>query len=896
MNFKTNIFFLVVISTALILSVPAEAAVKKPVLSGKARVEMFKRHAEMKTASPHKDLSWQYLGPTNISGRCTDVEAISPRGEQYTIWIGAATGGVWKSTNEGTTFQPVFDDMPTASIGDIAIDPKNPAVVWVGTGEANIFRSSNAGCGVFKTMDGGETWEIMGLENTHTIPRIRVHPDNTDIVYVAAGGHEWTDNPERGLYRTVDGGKSWKKILYVDAKTGVNDLVLDPRNPDTVYCTTWERIRLKWNDPRTYKTHKHNGVWKSVDGGDTWEKINQGLPQPHEMGRIGIDIARSNPRVLYALVDHYGIARKGRANKTDSYGRPEKDVIRGATVYRTDNGGESWTQVSGQTKRMKKYMERHSATYGWVFGQIRVDPRNEDRVYTLGLFLNVSDDGGKTFRVLRGMHLDQHGLWIDPNNPDYLLDVQDGGLAISYDRGKNWKIPLKELPLAQFYNVAFDMEKPFRVYGSIQDHHSYYGKVDLSMGRDLVKPVEFTATLGAEGSSHAVDPRDNTIYASSFYGILERQKVDGKKSKRLLPETYPGEPRLRGQWMAPTILSPHNHDIVYHGMQVVLMSRDRGNTWKIISPDLSFNDPKKRGDINYQTITSISESPRRFGLIYAGTDDGRVWRTKNGGKHWQEIRRDPVPVRWVSRLVASAFDLGTVYLTQTGRRDDDFQVYVWKSMDFGDTWTDISGNIPVGPVNVIREDLKDKNRLYVGTDAGVYISKDGGKKWEVLGDLPFAYVHDLAIHPRDEMMVVATHGRGMWVLDMRQIDRPAQKKEAAGSIPPATLDAAKPLLGNWAVDSSAGFSFLLTFAPAGDRLVGKMSFEWAEGDLGNIRFDGKNLTFNARLETGDRVMQIDAVAVIDGDEITGTLSSPMGKITITGEKEKKQGLDSGPGV
>ena len=885
MNHKNKIFLAVVVATALLLSVSGEAAVKKPVPSGKDRVKMFNRHREMKAGSPYKDLAWQYLGPTNISGRCTDVEAISPRGNQYTIWIGAATGGVWKSTNEGTTFVPVFDEMPTASIGDIAIDPKNPDVVWVGTGEANIFRSSNAGCGVFKTIDGGKTWELMGLENTHTIPRIRIHPHDTDIVYVAAGGQEWTDNPDRGLYKTVDGGKTWEKILYVNAHTGVNDLVLDPEQPDTVYCTTWERIRLKWNDPRTYEDHQHNGIWKSVDGGETWKKINQGLPAPNEMGRIGIDIARSNPKVLYALVDNYGIARKGRPGRTDSYGRPEKDVIKGATVFRTDNGGETWTQVSGLTKRMKKYMENHSATYGWVFGQIRVDPLDENRVYTLGLFLNVSDDGGKTFRVLRGMHLDQHGLWIDPSNSEYLLDVQDGGLSISYDRGASWKIPIKELPLAQFYNVAFDMEIPFRAYGSIQDHHSFYGEVDLSRGRENVRPVEFTSTLGAEGSSHAIDPRDNTVYASEFYGNLRRQKVDGKESKLLLPETYPGEPRLRGQWVAPTILSTHNYDIVYHGMQYVLMSRDQGYTWKTISPDLSYNDPKKQGDISYQTISSISESPIRFGLIYAGTDDGRIWRTMNGGQQWQDIRQDPVPVRWVSRLVASAFDLGTVYLTQTGRRDDDFQVYIWKSTDFGDHWTDISGNIPVGPVNVIREDLKDKNRLYAGTDAGVYVSKDGGKKWEVLGNLPFAYVHDLAIHPRDEMMVIATHGRGMWVLDLRKFAQPAQPKDA-GSVPLASLESGKTLLGNWAVESSAGFSFLLTFYPQGDTLSGKMAFEWAEGNLSDIRFDGKNLTFRARLDTGERIMIFDAAAEINGDKISGSVSSPRGKISITGEKEK----------
>ena len=396
--------------------------------------------------------------------------------------------------------------MPTASIGDIAIDPNNPEVVWVGTGEANIFRSSNAGCGVFKTTDGGKTWKLTGLENTFTIGRIRVNPKNSDIVYVAATGHEWTPNEERGLFKTTDGGKSWTKILYVDENTGVYDVVLDPKDPNTIYCTTWERIRLKWNDPRTTETMINNGIWKSTDGGKSWKKINEGLPAPNMRGRIGIDIAATNPKVLYAYVDNYEIASKAKPGELDSYGRQRKDIIKGATIYRTDNAGASWTQVSGLTSEQKTFMERHSATYGWVFGQIRVDPNNENTIYTMGIQLNQSTDGGKTFKSLRGMHVDHHGLWIDPANSDYLLNVQDGGLAISYDKGKNWKIPIKELPLAQFYNVAYDFSTPFRVFGSIQDHHSFYGPVDLSRGRDKVPATEFKNILGAEGSTHAVNP------------------------------------------------------------------------------------------------------------------------------------------------------------------------------------------------------------------------------------------------------------------------------------------------------------------------------------------------------------------------------------------------------
>jgi len=764
---------IVLILFAFIYSSVLMGQTKQPVPDGREKVKLFESHMDMKENSSFKDFHWQYIGPTNISGRCTDVEAVIPRGKSYTIWIGSASGGVWKSENEGSSFEPVFDDMPTASIGDIAIDPSDPDIVWVGTGEANIFRSSNAGCGVFKTVDGGKTWKNMGLENTMTIGRIRVHPKNSDIVYVAATGHEWTPNEERGLYKTTDGGRTWEKILYMDEMTGAFDLVLDPDRPNTVYCTTWERMRLKWNDPRTYETTSKSAVWKSTNGGKTWEKIVNGLPAPNKLGRIGIDIAAGNPDVLYALVDNYEVAYPAEPGQLDSYGRQRQDVIKGATVYKTDNGGKSWKQVSGLTPEMKTYMERHSSTYGWVFGQIRVDPSDENTLYIMGIPLSKSTDGGKTFTQLRGPHADHHGLWIDPDNGNYLLNVQDGGLTISYDQGETWKYPIQELPLAQFYNVEYDLSTPFRVFGSIQDHHSFYTEVDMSRGRDNIRPTEWKNILGAEGTTHAVNKDDNnTIYASSFYGNLARAEIDNypQGQENILPLRYSDEETLRGQWVAPTLLSPHNQDIVYHCMQYVLMSRDRGNTWEYISPDLSYNDPAKMGDISYQTISAFDESPLKFGLLYAGTDDGRIWRTKDGGENWTEIRSDPVPVKWVSRITASRYDLGTVYMTQTGRRDDDFQVYIWKSTDFGDTWTDISANIPVGPVNVIREDPVNRNILYVGTDAGVYVSKDGGENYEVLGDLPYAFVHDLQVHPEENMIIIATHGRGMWVMDANDVN------------------------------------------------------------------------------------------------------------------------------
>jgi photosystem II stability/assembly factor-like uncharacterized protein len=752
------------------------------------RLNGFDTYLDMVRGSPFKALNWSHIGPTNVSGRCTDIAVVAPRGKSYTIYAATASGGVWKTINEGTTWEPVFERAASTAIGDIASTPANPDTLWVGTGEANIFRSSQAGCGIYKSADGGKTWAHMGLADSNTIARIVVHPQNPEVVYVAASGHEWTDNAERGVFKTVDGGKTWEKVLFVNERTGAIDLVMDPSDSNTLYASTWQRVRLRWNDPRNFQGYSASGIFKTTDGGKTWKPINSGLPDGPYRGRIGIDVCLKKSNVLYAFVDNYELARQPSAEEgRDSYGRPSSGIIKGATLYRSDDKGETWTLVCPTTDEMKKYMERHSGTYGWVFGQVRVDPNDENTVYTMGLALNISHDGGKTLKGTYGTHGDHHGLWIDPDNSNYLVNVNDGGLGISYDGGKTWRGFTDNLPACQFFNIAYDMASPFRVYGSMQDHGSYRGPVLQKKDGRTGKPAEgyqavaFEQAPGGEGCSHAVDPANpDIVYSAEFYGRLTRSDMrlaERERTKNLLPATYPDEPPLRGQWVAPFIVSPHNNETIYHGMQYLFRSLNRGDVWERVSPDLTYNTPTEMGDISYHTLFAISESPLRAGLIYAGTDDGKVQVTRDGGKTWSEIMSGLPYQKWVSRIVASAFDLGTVYMTQNGKRDDDFTPYVWKSTDFGKTWVSIAGNIPFGPVNVIREDPVDRNILYIGTDGGVYVTKDGGKAWNVLGgNLPMAYVLDLIIHPRDNIIVIATHGRGMWAIDAEPINEKSKRR------------------------------------------------------------------------------------------------------------------------
>ncbi|HEX9901282.1 MAG TPA: hypothetical protein VGB72_00310 [Acidobacteriota bacterium] len=778
-------FLPAMILTAALLSIPLSGPQAGPAAKGRLKVEntdvgqrlkWFEQHQTLKASSPFKYLKWRFIGPFDLGGRCTDVAV--PKGSRTVMYIGAATGGVWKTVNTGVTWEPLFDDRPTLSIGDLAVADSNPDIVWAGTGEANIFRASEPGIGVFKSTDGGKSWSLMGLEGTYTIARIVIHPLNPDIVYVAATGHEWTTNPERGVFKTEDGGKTWKKVLFINDRVGANDLVMDPRDPDVLYAATWNRIRRRWSDP---VPEGEDGLFKTIDGGKSWTPINNGLPDMAFTGRIGIDLGRAKPDVLYAFVDNHSPGREARAGELDSYGRPRQRGIVGAEVYRSDDGGQSWRK----THQVSEYFERFCGTYGWVFGQIRVDPNDENTVYIMGLGLAKSMDGGRTFTNLffEGLHGDHHGLWIDPADSNYLINVNDGGANASYDGGKTWRDFHKGIPAVQFYNVAYDFQSPFWVYGSVQDQGTYRGWIPLMkadqqggpggrMRRDLTQP-RWEAAPGGEGTLIGVDPSDpNTIYCSSFYGRLMRAvfKNGSWESKDVYPRAAEGEPPYRGQWLAATMISPHNPQIITHGFQYLFRSLNRGETWERISPDLTANNPEQQGQwpyaIPFATITAVDESPFKFGLLYAGTDDGRVWVTKSGGTQWTEITGGLPFNKHVWKIVASRHDPATVYLTLVGRHDDDFNPYLFRSPDYGRTWVSIAGNIPGGPVNVVGEDPKKKEILYAGTDTGVYVTLDGGRNWNVLGSgLPTSYVWDMAIHPRDNALIIATNGRGMWLID-----------------------------------------------------------------------------------------------------------------------------------
>ncbi len=780
-----------------------------------AHLKAWDTHEAMTASSPYRPMNWSYIGMTNISGRFSDV-AVAERGSSRRIYAGSCCGGVWASDDLGLTWQAVFDKEASTATGALAVAPSNPDILWVGTGESNIFRSSYTGVGVYKSTDNAKTFQHMGLIDTGTIGRIVAHPTDPNTVYVASAGQEWVENEMRGVFKTTDGGKTWAHVLKISPKTGVNDLAMDPQDPNTLYAGAWQRQRRKWNDPRVEVGFSEGGIFKSTDAGKTWNRLTNGLPPSNVLGRIGVAVAPSNPSVVYGYIDNYDCETEsaaGGGRGQNPGGSAARCAIKGNEVYRSNDKGANWTRVSGQDEEQRQFVRAMGASYAWVFGNIRVDPTDENTVYTLALGNSVSRDGGKTWVRLgaawpggppagtggRGQGGDNHGMWIDPKNPHTLYLSNDSGFRISNDGGQTWR--QGTLPVQTVFSMNFDMDTPFRVYASVQDHGAYRAAIDLSNGRENLKPMTWEGAPGGEYTQHAVDPRNpNIVYSGKLsrtdFSIPAAPRGRGaggraagaaglpagaappgaaaqagpQRDKDIRPPVAAGEDPLRMQVLAPILISPHDADTIYFGAQSLYRSRDRGETWEKVSADMSYNDKTKIGDIPHQLVITIAESPKKKGLIYTGTDDGRLWASVDDGKEFRELTANLPKKQWIAKVVASQHDEGTVYVAQQGRYDEDFAARIYKSTDYGKTFKSIAGNIPGGPINMVREDPVNPNVLYAANDFGVYVTTNGGARWEVLGgNLPSVAVMDFIVHPRDRMLVIGTHGRGVWAIDVSKI-------------------------------------------------------------------------------------------------------------------------------
>lgn len=668
------------------------------------------------------------VGPSKQGGRVMDFGVPDQHKQPYTFYVAFSTGNLWKTTDNGLTYKPVSDDIEVNAIGDVAVSHSNPDVVWIGTGNGSYY-----GMGVYKSVDGGGTWKHMGLEKSYYVTRIRIHPENQNIVYVSATGYRGSNDPQRGVYKTTNGGKTWKKSLKVkdgDDYVGAGDLVMDPTNPDILFASAWDR-----------KGGEASSIYKTINGGKTWTEISNGLPTENK-DKIGLDIYLRNPDILYAVAIGVGRTSDKRGENI---------------VFRTDNGGESWRRVSPKDVRIKG-----SSRYG----QIRIDPNNENHVYVLSTGVQTTDDGGKTW--YRGIRFggDNQGMWIDPDNSDHMLLGYDYGMAISHSGGKTWYHP-DNLPCGLFYAVGYDMDFPYNVYGGTQDFGTWKGP-STKRGRFPIRMEDWQHVRGADGAYVQVDPTDSRwLYIESQNGSISRndQKTSSRKNIRYRKEG------IRFNFIAPILISPHNPNVIYHGANVLLRSPFRGENWQEISPDLTNkgSDPEDRRIKG--TITTIDESPIEQGVIWVGTDDGNVQLTRDNGKTWTKLndRIPNYPGYTVTRVTASHHNQGTAYLSFSGLRSKfDLKPYVYKTTDYGQTWTSIVNNLPDDePVNVIKEDHKNPKLLFIGTAKAIHVSIDGGNTWTSMrNNMPYIPIHDLCIHPRENDLVVGTYGRSIWIADI----------------------------------------------------------------------------------------------------------------------------------
>jgi len=709
-----------------------------------------KKDTGMMKADTFAGLELREIGPAVTSGRVVDI-AVHPK-DHSTYYVAAASSGVWKTVNAGTTWTPVFDSEGSSSIGCVTVDPNDPLIVWVGTGENNSQRSVGYGDGIYRSMDGGKNWEDMGLKHSEHISKILVHPSNSSIIYVAAQGPLWAPGGDRGLYKSTDGGKTWNQALKISENTGVTDVAFDPRNPDVLYAAAYQRRRHVWT---LIDGGPESAIYKSSDGGTTWKKMENGLPK-EEMGRIGLAVSPVNPDVVYAVIE--------AADKAGGF-------------YRSTDSGANWEKRSDYVPNGPQY-----------YNEIFADPKNEERVYSMDTWMQVTEDGGKTFHKVgeKSKHVDNHHLWIDPENTQHLLNGCDGGVYETWDRGATWDFK-SNLPLTQFYRVALDNSVPFYyVYGGTQDNTTLGGPSQTSSVNGILNSDWFV-TQGGDGFWSAVDPQDpNIIYSEAQYGAVIR--YDRKTGERvdIQPQPGPGEPALRWNWDSPIIVSPHSHTRVYFAAQRLFRSDDRGDNWKEISPDLTQQIDRNKLKIMgriwsvdsvakssstsfYGNIVSLAESPLKEGLLFVGTDDGLVQISEDGGANWRKISKFPgVPDQtYVSRLTPSVQDANTIFAGFNNHKMGDFKPYLLKSTDLGKSWTSIAGNLPErGSVWAIAQDSVNPDLLFCGTEFGLFFTTDGGKRWiQLKGKLPTIAVRDIAIQKRENDLALATFGRGFFILD-----------------------------------------------------------------------------------------------------------------------------------
>ena len=798
---------------------------QQPATSADVVKNALEQKRSMTQQSIVKNVPFKNIGPTIMSGRVVDLDVNPEMPSEF--YVAYASGGVWHTTNNGTTFTPILDKSDTQNVGDIAVHWPT-RTIYVGTGENNASRSSYAGIGILKSTDNGESWENIGLMDAHHFAPILVHPDNPDVLTVGVTGHLYSPNTERGIYKTTDGGKTWKQTLFVDDSSGIIDLQHSPNNYNVMFATSWTKDRKAWNFTGN---GTNSGIYKSTDAGESWQKVStdgSGFPTGEGVGRIGVAVF--NDDVVYAVHDSQ-FRRPSNKKKSDKRGLSKDDFksmstedflaledkklnaflktngfqekyraenvkqmvrsgnvkpidlakyledansllfdtpVIGAEVYKSEDGGKSWSKTHDD------FLDGIYFSYGYYFGHIHVSPANQDHIYIYGVPIVKSKDGGKNWTSIsaENVHADHHALWINPKNPNHLVNGNDGGVNITYDDGENW-IKNNSPSVGQFYAINVDHEKPYNVYGGLQDNGVWKGANNAREDKGWHQRGQYPwkSIMGGDGMQIQIDNRNSdNVYTGYQFGNYFRLNLETGDQTYIQPKHTLGENPYRFNWQTPILLSPHNQDILYLGGNKLMRSMNQGTDWEAISDDLT--NGGKKGNVAYGTITSISESPFKFGLIYTGSDDGLVHVSKNAGGDWIKISDSFPKDLWVSRVVASQHNIGRVYVTLNGYRWDDFSVYVYRSDDYGQTWKDINGNIPASPVNVIKEDPENENLLYVGTDNGAYVSFNMGESWEIFSNgLPNVAFHDIVIQPEAKDLLLGTHGRSIYKANIEPLQK-----------------------------------------------------------------------------------------------------------------------------